>query len=600
MVIFDGHNAYLRKIMASHLVENKEIKTAQSFGAWSDERRARLTGKIAILAIIVAVGYVVFDVAYGIYDYVPFYCLFFSGSVMCRILLHFKKYTLAKVSIFIPTLIALGVLAAWETRETGMFMYFLVAALASITLFGAEEKKPALFIGGFTLITFYMVYFTDWIVIEHLALAQEYVDNSFLMNFTICLAASITMIYYVLSINYNYEKQMHQSQRDLIKLTDDLSDSRNRFELAIKGTSAGIWDWDAIKDSMYISPLLADMLGYDLNQLRDINREKAINIVHPDDRKEFIGSIQGHLQKKGFFKLEVRFRKADGKYMWVLDSGQAQWDEEGNVVRMVGSVIDIHERKTAEKEVKSKNKMLEKTNEELDRFVYSTSHDLRAPLSSMLGLINIAQMSDNNQEVNKCMELMKGRIKTLNGFISDIIDYSRNSRLELSEEEFSFKALIDQILTGLEYFDQRNGIEIIQDFDEDMLLSADQGRLKIILNNLITNAIKYHDLSKPSPYIKINAKSTHSWLHIEIADNGQGIDQNVQHKIFDMFYRASENSEGSGLGLYIAKEMTEKLNGEITFISEKGKGSVFKLAIPLAVHKMETAQFNKVQGLNRS
>ena len=115
---------------------------------------------------------------------------------------------------------------------------------------------------------------------------------------------------------------------------------------------------------------------------------------------------------------------------------------------------------------------------------------------------------------------------------------------------------------------------------ENFSLTTDASRLRIILNNLLSNAIKYHDLTKNEPYIEISAKHKDDLAVIEISDNGSGINHKYLVNIFDMFYRANEKSDGSGLGLYIAKEMTEKLNGHINVSSEENVGTTFTLKIP--------------------
>jgi signal transduction histidine kinase len=119
------------------------------------------------------------------------------------------------------------------------------------------------------------------------------------------------------------------------------------------------------------------------------------------------------------------------------------------------------------------------------------------------------------------------------------------------------------------------------DFQEgpNDIFKSDYNQMKIILNNLMANAVKYHNLSQPNPYIRVSFKRTKSVVEIAIQDNGQGIAKENVPKIFDMFYRASPGTEGTGLGLYIVQEALTKINGVILVESELGKGSTFKVLL---------------------
>ncbi|MFM9838550.1 MAG: sensor histidine kinase [Cyclobacteriaceae bacterium] len=235
----------------------------------------------------------------------------------------------------------------------------------------------------------------------------------------------------------------------------------------------------------------------------------------------------------------------------------------------------------SENEILVKNEQLSKTNQELDRFVYSASHDLKAPLSSILGLIEIAQRTEDPEEVKTCLGMMKERVNNLDDFIKEIIDYSRNSRLELKKETFALLTLMKEVVDGLRYAEGFENIYIIYSIDSELEMVSDRSRLKVVLNNLIGNAFKYHDPDKENPLIEISANSESVNLKIEIKDNGLGIAPEHQAKVFDMFYRASEKSKGSGLGLYIVKETIEKMSGRISVESQLSKGTKFTVFLPM-------------------
>jgi signal transduction histidine kinase len=227
------------------------------------------------------------------------------------------------------------------------------------------------------------------------------------------------------------------------------------------------------------------------------------------------------------------------------------------------------------------NKELLKTNSELDKFVYSVSHDLRAPLSSMAGVTEIVLDESKDEFVLENVRMIQGSIKKLDGFILDILDYSRNSRVEVSKENIDMNDLLNDIRKNLKYMgNSRKEVRIEMKVNCPDVLNTDKSRLSIILNNLISNAIRYSDPNAADPYVLVEATSVANKTRIVVKDNGIGIDKGLQGKVFDMFYRVSKDSIGSGLGLYIVKECVTKLMGTISVISEIGKGTEFHVEIP--------------------
>ncbi len=227
------------------------------------------------------------------------------------------------------------------------------------------------------------------------------------------------------------------------------------------------------------------------------------------------------------------------------------------------------------------NDQLVKTNKELDRFVYSVSHDLRAPLSSISGLIQLVEKSNDTMETNQYLGLMKGRIAKLEQFIRDIIDFSRNARSEIRLERVDLKDLVRETFESLKFISGAESMILQDDSQISEPLSIDKTRLQIVLFNLISNAIRYRNPYTNPCYIKLNSKLIDSRLNLQIEDNGIGIHPTHHAKVFDMFYRASENSKGSGLGLYIVKETVERLGGTIELHSVPGEGTRFTLELPI-------------------
>jgi PAS domain S-box-containing protein len=244
--------------------------------------------------------------------------------------------------------------------------------------------------------------------------------------------------------------------------------------------------------------------------------------------------------------------------------------------------IDITEQKNAKEELIKNNIELKKTNSELDRFVYSTSHDLRAPLKSMLGLINIAKenIEPDNVALKELFKMLDKSAAKLDDFIEDILHYSRNTRMEVETEVINFENTIQEAIDNTKFIDNNNkpNINIKLDIEEKFI--SDNKRIAVVLNNILSNSMKYQDTTKDNHFINISVKTDTEKAVIVIEDNGIGIDQDNKEKVFEMFYRATSLSSGTGLGLYIVKETLEKINGKINMESKFNIGTKFTIEIP--------------------
>jgi signal transduction histidine kinase len=240
---------------------------------------------------------------------------------------------------------------------------------------------------------------------------------------------------------------------------------------------------------------------------------------------------------------------------------------------------EISSRKKIEEKIQRTNQELSKRNSELDNFVYSVSHDLRAPIASVLGLINLAKKDIDIHMKDMYLDMIHKSTIQQDLFIKEILDQSRNSRLEIKREEILFQPLIDETFNQLRYATNAvQSVEKVIKINQEQPFFSDRWRLKVILNNLISNAIRYRN--GRDPVIRVNVYITNDAATLAIEDNGKGIEKDHLPNIYKMFYRATDDGAGSGLGLYIVKEAIEKLNGNIDIESEVGKGTRVKLQIP--------------------
>ncbi len=236
----------------------------------------------------------------------------------------------------------------------------------------------------------------------------------------------------------------------------------------------------------------------------------------------------------------------------------------------------------SEERLQSQNEMLTKNNQELDRFVYSISHDLRAPVASVLGLTDISKNADTLEESQEYTLLMERSLRRLDGYIHDILDYSRNTRLKVSQDSIDFSKMIGEIIAISQAVSETQAIEVQLQIHNPKQVSfyTDSRRLQIILTKIIANAFYYQKPFESHKKVEIELMLTEYRATVRVTDNGIGIAGEDQEKIFTMFYRSNVTKPGSGLGLYIARETAQCMGGTITCQSKEGEGSTFLLTIP--------------------
>lgn len=247
---------------------------------------------------------------------------------------------------------------------------------------------------------------------------------------------------------------------------------------------------------------------------------------------------------------------------------------------LAGFAFNVTRLKESQLSLEEKNTELNKVNQELDRFVYSISHDLRAPIASVLGLISLAEEADHIDEARTILSMQREALDRLDIYIRDVIDYSRNKRLMPVAEALSLEKLVQASLTNLAYLPTISQIEFFHEYDAGDFVLSDHMRVQIIVNNLLSNAIKYLDTSKEHPYIRVATKRKKDGLEIIVQDNGIGIKAQYLDRVWEMFYRGTSESSGSGLGLYILKESLQVLNGNVKLETEYSVGTKFTIYIP--------------------
>ncbi|MEK6477838.1 PAS domain S-box protein [Catalinimonas sp. 4WD22] len=361
---------------------------------------------------------------------------------------------------------------------------------------------------------------------------------------------------------------------------DEVKKYSERLSLATESAQIGVWDLDIQNDILRWDRQTCKIFGVSEQQSQGTIEELRM-LLYPEDmgkipKIEALKSI-----KRDNINIQFRIIKADSKEVrHIRSSAKILFDNGHNAVRMIGIHSDITALKENEERLQKNNEELRKTNTELDHFVYSTSHNLRAPLTSVMGIIDILREVKSEEEKEQFIDLIKKSIYKLDETIQEINDYSKNSRVEVQKVPIDFRQMINNIAESLSFMENARKMKLDLKVPEELAFYSDLGRLKIIFNNLLSNAIKYTNPAEESPFISVSIASVENGVSIQIKDNGIGIKKEYLDKIFDMFFRATNRSSGSGLGLYIVKEAVEKLGGEINVKSAPGEGTDFIIQLP--------------------
>lgn len=219
-------------------------------------------------------------------------------------------------------------------------------------------------------------------------------------------------------------------------------------------------------------------------------------------------------------------------------------------------------------------------NTTLDSFIYRSTHDLRAPICSALGLINVARMADSKDEIMRYLSLQEKSLKKLDSFVTDVLFYSHNRQKDIQLQEIDFQEIIDSCLVEIENLPQFPKLDFRFNISPNLTVISDKMRIKILFNHLITNAYKYYDAAKNDSFLHISVEKKSHFITLIFEDNGIGISQTHLPHIFEMFYRANPKSDGSGIGLYVVQQCMEKIGASITCHSAEGKGTTFFVTIP--------------------
>lgn len=321
------------------------------------------------------------------------------------------------------------------------------------------------------------------------------------------------------------------------------------------------------------------IFGYNKEELK--GKSLMDFIVSPDLLEEAAGLNESAIKGEIDYLESYRYNKAGEKIHVLIYALPVMEDDKP--IGIYGIYIDIGPRIKAEEELRTRNL-------ELDNFVYKVSHDLRAPLASILGLINLTKLEETKDDQDQYIELMEGQINKLDYFIRDILSHSKNLKMSVSADIIDFEGIVTKCFEDLSYLKATSKVVRKVSVSEGEFFS-DKWRINEIFRNLIGNAIKYRNPEAPENIVDVNVVIDDKGCNITVADNGIGISADKLPHVMEMFYRGTETSDGSGIGLYIVQKAIEKIDGTLELESKINQGTKFKIWLP-SLSKLHTDQLN--------
>ena len=302
------------------------------------------------------------------------------------------------------------------------------------------------------------------------------------------------------------------------------------------------------------------------------------NQTHSERTALMISAIEQALKQRHMIRVEDKGVLSNGEQIEFLQSILPYEDNTGKLEHIIVTGIDISELKKIELALNLKNEELQKTNAELDNFVYSISHDLRSPLLSIKGIVSlIIQSSDIDEKNRRYLEMVDGSASRLDGTIQEILEYSRNSRLDITHESFNLVTMVQESFNDLKFSAQGN-IQLLLDIQTEPIIHSDKSRMSVLMKNIIGNSIKYRRKDIDA-FVKLTLTRSEGKVVITLSDNGEGIDRKYLDQVFTMFFRGTTTSIGTGLGLYICKEIVSKLGGHLHVDSILGEGTTMTIIL---------------------
>jgi PAS domain S-box-containing protein len=391
---------------------------------------------------------------------------------------------------------------------------------------------------------------------------------------------------------------------DLKKVQQQLQENEYHYKLMADNITDMISRHHPDGTYFYVSPSCRKLLDYTPEELQG---KSLYDLIHLDDLESVAKSYLSLTEVPEVHTIIYRIRRKNRRYIWFETINRYFKDPKTGQIREVLSVSrDVSQRKEVEEKLRLANFELEQIkedleyrvqerttelhhalqelrlrNHELDNYVYKVSHDLRAPLASILGLVSLTKLDNDISTIKHYIALIENRVNKSDEFIKSVLNHSRILNSELNVKSIDFEKIVNTCVDELRYMPDLDRLHIsVSIHNKQIVFANDEERLSIIFKNFISNAIKYHNPQVEKSFLRITITLSQLEALVLLEDNGVGIESSYLDKIFDMFFRGPIRSEGSGLGLYIVKQTLDRLGGTVSVDSRFNKGTTFRMVVP--------------------
>lgn len=424
----------------------------------------------------------------------------------------------------------------------------------------------------------------EGIVRELEANASEDLSASRRLQTWLAIISGLVLLLEMLIFVYPYHKRLVNAYKKVNRQQDELQQQKEQIEhlyetneLIIKGTNAGIWEWNVITGEENWTDRFFELMQYERGDIEPTYNTFLNVLLHPDDKPKIVNAVEEHLKNKTPYKHEIRMLNKDGSYRWYETSGQAIWDEEGNALRMAGSIIDIEDRRA------TREKMLQENNAK-NRILSIVAHDLRSPINNLISLIDMLKSNIiDKDEFLEYIDTVSDNVNAMSDSLTNILQWAQTQSKGWKVNPSDIK-IDDVVQQCLQLYNTKMGekdIEVIYEPDDYLNGYADFNQVVLIVRNILNNAMKF---THEKGTITIDVKKNGRYAAITVTDTGNGMDEETLEKVLSskhMYTTKGTNGEkGTGLGMNMCFEFAEKNNCKLEIQSKAGAGTTVSLLIP--------------------